>query len=504
LASRTSLLAIILGSYLMIVLDVSIVINALPRIHHALGFSSTGLSWVQNAYTLAFGGLLLLGARAGDILGRRRMFVVGIALFTLASLAAGTAQSASWLLAARAVQGIGAAIAAPSTLALLMTSFPEGRERTRALSYYAAVAGGGGSVGLVLGGILTSWLSWRWGLFINVPIGIALVLAAPRVLPETERRTGHLDVAGAATSTLGMFALVYGIVRAGDFGWSDRFTLTSLAAGLVLLAAFVLNERRAEQPITPLRLFASRERVGAYVARVLFVGAMFGQFFFLTQYLQGVLGFSPIEAGVAFLPLTIVMFAMTQAIPSLVARFGNTRVLAGGVLVALVGMTWLSRVGIGTSYWTGIALPMVVLGVGAASAFAPLTSAGMAGVAAEDAGAASGLVNVAHQLGGSLGLGVLVTVFASALPANGLAHAISMSLTVGAGMLALALAVVLGVVARPRALHARVQNLRVGESLGIGAIDGLGDEVERPLFHLVEDARHVLADDAEAEQLDAA
>jgi EmrB/QacA subfamily drug resistance transporter len=449
MARRSSLLAIILGSYLMIVLDVSIVINALPRIHHALGFSAAGLSWVQNAYTLSFGGLLLLGARAGDIIGRRRAFVLGIALFTLASLAAGAAQSASWLLAARAVQGAGAAIAAPSTLALLMTSFPEGRERTRAMSYYAAVAGGGGSVGLVLGGILTSWLSWRWGLFINVPIGTALVLAAPRVLPETERRTGHLDVAGAATSTLGMFALVYGIVRAGGSGWADRITVASLAAGLVLLAAFVLNERRAEQPITPLHLFTSRERVGALVARVLFVGAMFGQFFFLTQYLQGVLHFSPIEAGVAFLPLTLVMFAMTQAVPGLVARFGNTAVLAGGVLVALGGMAWLSRIGTGTSYWTGIAVPMIVLGVGAASAFAPLTTAGVAGVGAEDAGAASGLVNVAHQLGGSLGLGILVTVFASALPAQGLAHAISTALTVGTGMLALALAVVLLVVRVP-------------------------------------------------------
>src|SRR5438477_377976 len=456
MGNRARVLAIILGSYLMIVLDVSIVINALPRIHHALGFSATGLSWVQNAYTLTFGGLLLLGARAGDILGRRRMFVAGIALFTIASLAAGTAQSASWLLAARAFQGAAAAIAAPSTLALLMTSFPEGPARTRAVSYYAAVAGGGGSVGLVLGGILTSWLSWGWGLFINVPIGVALVLAAPRVLPETERRTGHVDLAGAATSTLGMFALVYGIVRAGSAGWGERFTVASLTAGLVLLATFVLNERHAAQPITPLRLFSSRERVGAYVARILFVGAMFGQFFFLTQYLQGVEGFSPVEAGVAFLPLTVVMFATTPTVPALVARFGNARVLSGGIVVALAGMAWLSRVGPNTPYVTGIAVPMAILGLGASFSFGPLTSAGVAGVAAEDAGAASGLVNVAHQLGGSLGLGVLVTVFASALPAAGLAHAISTALTVGTGMLAAALAVVLLVLRRPAPVVAPV------------------------------------------------
>jgi EmrB/QacA subfamily drug resistance transporter len=460
MTGRSRMLAVILGSYLMIVLDISIVINALPRIHHALGFSATGLSWVQNAYTLAFGGLLLLGARAGDILGRRRMFIVGIALFTVSSLAAGAAQSAAWLLAARAAQGVGAAIAAPSTLALLMTSFPEGRERNRAIAYYAAVASGGASVGLVLGGVLTSWFSWRWGLFVNVPVGAFLVFAAPRVLNETERRHGHFDLAGAFTSTAGMSAIVYGIVRAGSSGWSDRFTVASLAAGVLLLAAFVVNERRAAQPITPLRLFASRERVGAYIARVLFVGGMFGVFFFLTQYLQGVLGFSPVEAGVAFLPLTLMIFAATQFVPNLVARFGNTNVLAGGIIVALIGMAWLSRVGPGTPYVTGVAIPMAILGIGAAAGFTPLTTAGVAGVAAEDAGAASGLVNVAHQLGGSLGLGILVTVFASASPqANGLAHAISTSLTAGTGMLALALVVVLLVIRRPAAETVPVEEL---------------------------------------------
>jgi len=452
-ANRRAVLAIILAAYLMIVLDVSIVVTALPHIRHTFGLSPTGLSWVQNAYTLTFGGLLLLGARAGDLLGRRRMFVAGIALFAAASLAAGLAQTAAWLLIARSVQGAGAAIAAPTTLALLTTSFREGPERTRAVAYYGAVAGGGGSVGLVLGGMLTGLLSWRYGLFINVPIGIALVIAALRFLPETERRQGHFDLAGAATSTLGMFAVVFGIVHAATAGWSDDVTLASLAAGLVLLALFVVNERRAEQPITPLRLFASRERSGAYLARVLFVGAMFGQFFFLTQYLQGVRGYGPLEAGLAFLPLTLVMFSMVFVVPRLVARLGSVRLLAGGVVVALVGMTWLSQISAHTPYLTGIALPMIVLGIGAGAAFTPLTAAGVAGVATEDAGAASGLVNVAHQLGGSLGLGVLVTVFASALPAHahavGLAHAVSTSLMVGAAMLALALAVVLGLIVRP-------------------------------------------------------
>jgi len=452
-AARRALLATILASYLMIILDVSIVVTALPHIRRTLDFSASGLSWVQNAYTLAFGGFLLLAARAGDILGRRRMFVIGIALFSGASLLAGLAPTAAWLVTARAVQALGAAIAAPSTLALLTTSFPEGTERTRAISYYAAVGGGGASVGLVLGGVLTDWLSWRWGLFINVPIGLALILVAPRVLPETERRHGHFDLAGAATSTLGMVALVYGIVRAGTAGWTDSITVAALAAGALMLALFVVAERRAEQPITPLRLFSSRERSGAYLARILFVGAMCGQFFFLTQFLQSVKGYGPLEAGFAFLPLTLVIFSMVLAVPRLVARYGNTAVLTAGITVALAGMTWLRRLSAGTPYLTGIALPMVVLGIGAGAAFTALTTAGIAGVQPDDAGAASGLVNVAHQLGGSLGLGVLVTVFVSALPSSGhvagLAHAISTSLTVGTGMLALALVVVLALIARP-------------------------------------------------------
>jgi len=453
-SSQRTLLTIILASYLMIVLDISIVITALPRIHHALGFSATSLSWVQNAYTLAFGGLLLLGARAGDLLGRRRMFMVGIGTFTAASLAAGLAQSADWLLVARAAQGVGAAIAAPSTLALLTTAFREGPERTRAVAYYGAVAGGGGSVGLVLGGILTDWLSWRWGLFINVPLGIAILFAAPRYLPETPRRPGRFDLAGAATSTLGMTAIVYGIVRSAASGWTDTLTVASFGIGLVLLALFVLNERRAEQPVTPLRLFASRERVGAYGARVLFVGAIFGMFFFLTQYLQGVKGYSPVEAGIAFLPMTLVIFTMMFVVPGLAARFGNARLLAAGVTVAFLGMAWLSRLSADTPYLTGIAIPLVILGIGAGAAFTPLTASGVAGVEPEDAGAASGLVNVAHQLGGSLGLGVLVTVFASSTPHaldphDVLADRIASSLTVGATMLALALAVVVALIRRP-------------------------------------------------------
>ena len=441
------ILAIILGCYLMVVLDASVVITALPNIDADLNFSAASLSWVQNAYTLTFGGLLLLGARAGDLLGRRRVFVAGILLFTFASMLGGLAQSSTWLLGARALQGVGAAIAAPSTLALLTVSFPAGHERTRALAYYSAVGGAGASIGLVLGGMLTSWVSWRWGLFINVPIGIALAWLAPRHLPETTRHSGRFDLAGAATSTLGMVALVYGLVRAADFGWGDASAVAAFAVAAVLLVAFVLNERRAPQPITPLRLFSSRERVGAYVARMLVVGAMFGMFFFITQYLQGAEGYSALSAGLAFLPVSLSVFAMVRAVPRLIPRFGEMRVLVGGLTLALIGMAWLSQISVDVDYATQVAPPMLLLGIGMGAAFTPLTSLGIAGVADQDAGAASGLVNTAHQLGGTLGIGILITVFAGASNGSGahaLAEGVPAALTASAILLALALAVVFG------------------------------------------------------------
>jgi len=447
-------LAIILLSYLMIVLDISIVITGLPKIRDSLHFSAAELSWVQSAYTLAFGGLLLLGARAGDMLGRRRMFITGLTIFTVASLAIGLAQSATWLLCARAVQGAGAAVLAPSTLALLSINFREGPERTRAVGYYGAIAGIGASVGLVLGGILADWLSWRVGFFINLPIGLALIQGAKRYLVETERHAGRLDLAGALSSTLGMSTLVYGIVRSAGTGWNDPLTLAALMGCVGLLVLFLGIEARAPQPIMPLHLFASRERAGAYAARMLFLGAMVGFFFFATQFLQGVLGYSPFQAGLAFLPATLVNFAAAMAVPKLTQRFGNARLLASGLTLALIGMAWLSRVNADTSYLTGVALPMVLIGIGQGGSLSPLTVAGIEGVAAKDAGAASGVVNVAHQLGGSLGLSILVVVFSAAgsgtLGARELlAHRIASSFTAGAGMLALALVLVFALIVRP-------------------------------------------------------
>jgi len=448
-------LFIILATQMMIIVDMSVILTALPKMHRALGFSEASLSWVQNAYTLTFGGLLLLGARAGDLLGRRRVFIAGITLFTLASMAGGLAQSEGWMLIARALQGIGAAIAAPSALALLTTTYREPAERTRALTLYAAVSGASGSLGLVLGGMLTDWVSWRWSLFLNVPLGLSLVALAPRHLPETARVTGRFDLTGALTSTIGMSSLVYAFVRAGEEGWGDGVTLAAFSVALTLLAAFVATELRAEQPITPMRLFASRERSGAYAARVLMVGAVFSMFFFLTQYLQNVHGYDPLRSGLAFLPQTVMIMCSVRFVPRLAARLPASTLTAGALAIAALSMAWLSRVSATTAYFPGVAVPLLGLGVGIGTAFIGLTAAGVAGVEPRDAGAASGLVNAAHQLGGSLGLGVMVAVFSAATNhATGdardtLAHGIATAFTGSAVLLVAALLVALVVIVRP-------------------------------------------------------
>jgi EmrB/QacA subfamily drug resistance transporter len=420
---RGVVLAIILTGYLLVLIDVSILMVALPRIHHDLRFSPTGLSWAQNAYTLTFGGLLLLGARVGDLIGRRRAFMAGIALFVVSSLAVALAQSPTAMIIARATQGIGAATLAPSTLALLSTSFPEGHQRTRAMAAYGALAGIGTSIGMIIGGILTQTLSWRVGFFLNVPIGLAAILSAPRLLPETTPHPGRLDVAGALSSTLGVSAIVFGIVHSADVGWTDPVTLTALAAGLVLVALFVANQTSSPQPLMPLRLFANRERACAYLARFLFNGALLSFYFFMSQYLQGVTGDTPLQAGLAFLPATVAAFAAATATSRLIRRTGNALLSTAGCAAMLIGTAWISRVSVDTSYLTGIALPMIIFGIGQGLGLSTLTTGGMVGVAREDAGVAGGLVNVAHHTGGALGLGILVTIFATAGAAAHTPHA---------------------------------------------------------------------------------
>jgi EmrB/QacA subfamily drug resistance transporter len=407
-------LAIMLSAQLMIILDATVVNIALPHILTSLRFSRTSLSWVMNGYTLTFGGLLLLGGRAGDILGRRRVFLAGIGLFTVASLVGGLSTSAGMLLAARAVQGAGGALAAPAVLALIVSGFPEGRERTRALGIYMGVITGGSSLGLVLGGVITEWLSWRWVLFINVPIGIAVVAIAPLFVAETPRQVGRFDLAGAVTSTAGVASLVYGFVRAAANGWGDHLTLAAFGAAAVLLAGFLTIESRVRQPITPLRLFADASRSGSFAARLLLLAGMFGVFYFLTQFLQEVMGFSPLRAGVAFLPLTAALFGMSRTAPRLMPRLGAKPLMIIGMMPAIVSLAWLSRVSPATGYWSGVFGPMMLLGIGMGLVFVPLTTASLAGVAPADSGAASSMVNVMQQVGGALGLAVLVAVFGTA------------------------------------------------------------------------------------------
>ncbi len=405
----------------MIILDMTVVNIALPHIQHGLHFSATSLSWVLNAYTLAFGGLLLLGGRAGDILGRRRVFLAGIGLFTVASLVGGLATSAGMLLAARAAQGVGGAMASPAVLALIVGSYPEGRERTRALGIYTAVVTAGASLGLVLGGVITEWLSWRWVLFINVPIGIAVVAIAPVFIAESRRQPGRFDLTGALTSTAGMTSLVYAFISAAANGWGNRLTVGAFAAAVVLLGIFLVTETRARQPITPLRLFSSVGRSGSFAARLLLVAGMFGMFFFLTQFVQDILGFSPLRAGIAFLPMTIGLFTVSRAAPRLLARFAPKNLMLAGMLPVIAGMAWLSMVSQSTGYLSGVLGPMLLFGIGMGVVFVPLTMASLAGVRPEDSGAASSMVNVMQQVGGSLGLAALVTVFGSA-SRNAAAH----------------------------------------------------------------------------------
>jgi EmrB/QacA subfamily drug resistance transporter len=447
----TAILVIILVSYFMILLDNSIIFTALPKIHAAMQFSPAGLAWVQDAYTLVFGGLLLLGARAGDLLGRRRVFVFGLAVFALASLLVGLAPTGWWLITARGVQGVGAAIVAPSSLSLLTASFTGRREQAKAVALYGATAGIGASLGLVIGGALADWVSWRAGFFINVPVGAAMIVLAPRFLPESARSRGRFDLAGAVSATAGVGALVYGIIHSAGSGWDTPATVIPVLAGAILIAALVLAESRAADPVMPLRLFASRVRAGAYLTRMLYLGAMIGFFFYSTQYLQGVLGFSAFQAGVAFLPMTVVNFAAAMTIPRLTARLGQAVPLTAGVAATLAGMAWLAQVQVTSSYWTSVALPMILIGAGQGLAFAPLTSAGIAGIGASNAGAASGLVNTFHQVGMALGLSVLVAV--SAGSGHGLTSAAAVltahvhtALTAGTVLLAASLLTVLGLI----------------------------------------------------------
>ncbi|CAM4266290.1 MFS transporter [Nocardiopsis rhodophaea] len=407
-------LVVIVGVELMLMLDMTIMNIALPDIREGLGFTPTGLAWVVNAFALTFGGLLLLGGRAGDILGRRRVFVVGVLIFTAASLIGGLAVSAEMLIAARALQGVGAALAGPSTLALLMTHFEEGPPRNSALAVYSTVTGSAMALGLLLGGVITFLASWRWVLLVNVPIGVIVVLLVPLALRQAERNEGKFDLAGALASTAGLTALVYGFLRAAEGEWGDPVTIGCFAAGLVLLALFVLNEGKASQPIMPLRLFAERSRAAGLLNMLLVPATLFAMFFFLVQYLQEVLEQSPITAGLSFLPMAVSVFVGAQVVLKLVPKTGPKPIAATGVALISVAALWLTTLSPEGTYLTGVLGPMVLFGIGVGFSVVPLNMIIVSGVPAEDSGAASGLLQALQQIGGALGLAVLVAVFGAA------------------------------------------------------------------------------------------
>jgi EmrB/QacA subfamily drug resistance transporter len=399
----------------MVILDVSVVNVALPAIKHGLTFSEQDLQWVVNAYTVTFAGFLLLGGRAADLLGRRRVFVWGLVLFALASLAGGLAQTQWELILARAVQGTGGAVIAPASLSILTTTFDEGPARNRAVGIWGAMGGIGGAAGVLLGGILTSALSWRWILFINVPIGVFAALLAQRLIAEgRDRRRSNFDLAGALSATLGLSLLVLGVVRTDSTGWGAASTLGLIFAGLALLAAFVAIEGRlATAPLMPLRIYLSRTLSAANVIVLLIGAATFGMWFFLSLYLQQVLGYSPIKAGLAFLPMTLCIAGGSALASRLVARVGAKRLLVAGMLLQTVGLLWFTDITVHGDYLSQIVGPSLLVAIGIGFSFVPATISAVAGVAPPEAGLASGLVNTARLFGGALGLAILAALAAA-------------------------------------------------------------------------------------------
>lgn len=412
-------LLIIAGTQLMIVLDGTIVNIALPKMGDYFGKNQTDMTWAINAYTLAFGGLLLLGGKAGDILGRRRMFMLGLALFTIGSFLGGLAHNFQFLIFGRIIQGIGGAIASPTALSLITTEFDEGPERTRAFAVFSAVAGAGAALGLLLGGVLTEYLTWRWVLFVNVPIGVVLVAGAYVFLHESERLSGKFDWFGGLLSTVGMASLVYGFIHAASKGWSNGITVTAFVLAVVLLAAFAALEGKLSYAMMPLRTFRDKNRSGAYIVMLVIGAAMFGMFFFVTYFVQLVLGYSSLKSGLAFLPVAFVIGIAAQISASLLPRVGPRNLIIFGSVVMTGGLFWLSTISADSSYAGHLLPSLLVMSFGIGSIFVPLTTVAVAGVEPHEAGLASALLNVGQQVGGSIGLSVLTTVFATASTSEG-------------------------------------------------------------------------------------
>jgi EmrB/QacA subfamily drug resistance transporter len=398
----------------MLMVDATVMNVALPRIETGLHFSQSSLAWVLDAYTLTFGGLLLLGGRLGDLYGRRKLFTWGILLFTAASLAGGFATSAAWLLAARVAQGVGAAAAGPSAIALLNSTFTDAKARVRALSLFAGMSSAGFAIGLILGGVLTEAASWRWVLFINVPFGLVASALAPRFLKQPPRHETKLDISGAVAATLGVGSLVYGLIHAASNGWGTTLTIAPSVIGLALIATFVILQGTAKHPLLPLHLFRDRNRAAAYANYLLGPAAGFSSFFFLTQYLQDVLHYSPVRTGFAFLPMATLVFTMSRLIPRLLPRFGPKPLTIVGTVLLVAGLIGFTQIGAHSTYFGTLLWPMIVMGLGMGMAFSPLMVLIMHSVRPEDAGAAGGTMQTLQQTGVSLGIAVLVTIAGTA------------------------------------------------------------------------------------------
>ncbi len=466
-------MALLAAAQFVVILDASIVNVALPSIGADLNFSQENLSWVVNAYVLVFGGFLLLGGRMADLLGRRRLFMIGLVVFALASLAGGLSQTEGQLIAARAVQGLGGALLSPAALSLVTVLFAEGAERNKAMGVWGAVAGSGGAVGVLLGGMLTEWAGWEWVLFVNVPVGIAAALLAPRLLPESRNEGArHFDFAGAISVTAGLSLLVYTLVDANNAGWGSAQTIGLGALSLGLIAAFYVIERRSKAPLMPFPgIFRIRTITGINVSAVLIAAALFSMFFFISLYMQQVLGFSALEAGLAYLPLAVGIIITAGASAGLVTRFGFKPVLVTGLIVTAAGLLWFTQVDAGGSYVSDLLGPMLLAAVGLGLAFVSMTVAAVSGVEANEAGLASGLINTSQQIGGALGLAILATVansrtedaFATgASKASALTDGFQAAFAVGAGF-AIAGALLAMVLVSGRASREHAEAARRGE-----------------------------------------
>jgi len=399
----------------MVVLDVSIMNVALPAIQRAFHMSQTNLQWVVTIYTLTFGGFLLLGGRTADLFGRRKVFMAGITLFTLASLADGLSQSGGMLIAFRALQGLAAAFMSPAALSIVLVTYREGHERNVALSVWGAVASGGAAVGVLLGGILTQYLSWRWNFFVNVPVGIGVVIAALRVLDRHDSTVEHnnLDLPGAVFGTGGLMALVYALVKAPQYGWTSHHSLLYFGISFVLLASFIYNEQRAKYPLMPLSIFKIRNLSGANTLQLFLTAGMFSVFFFTTLYLQEVLGYTPVKTGLSFLIVPIAIAIVATNVPRVIQKIGYKPILMVAPLFVSGGLFWLSHIPVNGTFWGNVAPGLILMGIGMGACFVSVTIAATSGVPHHESGLASGILNTAQQIGGALGLAVLTGIATS-------------------------------------------------------------------------------------------